>query len=88
MSQQKPAGIDERYKGNWYGALVQYPGRIAPIADREWNYQNLMRMARGSGAKVLQEYVEINDLGLEILLFTATHMNRGVNFRDLSKLLS
>ena len=86
MPSQKPAEIQDSYKGNFHGALVKYPGRIAAVCDINiLGYERIMQL---SGAKVLQEYHEINMTALEILVFSANHMNRGVKFGDLSKLLS
>jgi len=85
----KEAQINDRYKGHSYVALVQYPDRIAPVADHnKIGYQRIIGFVEESGAKVLQEYHKINMAALEILMFSANHMNRGVKFGNLSKLLS
>jgi len=85
----KEAQINDRYKGNSYAAIVQYPERIAPVADHnKIGYQRIIALVKGSGATVLQEYSGINETALTVLMFSANHMSRGVKFGDLSKLLS
>ena len=89
MSKQKTAEINEKYRGKIYAGIAKYPGRYARMGGDEEaaEFKERLTILEKAGGKILQTY-QVNRIGFEVIEFAVTHMNRGVNFSDLSKLLS
>ena len=89
MSKQKTAEINERYLGKLYAGIAKYPGRYARVGgdEEEAEFKERLNILERAGGKILQTY-QVNQLGFDVLEFAVNHMNRGVKFTDLSKLLS
>ena len=87
MSKQKQPEINEQYRGKIHAAIAKSSNRLVLIAKHnEREYNEVLALHQDTGFKVLQTY-RANQLGIDILYFAVTHMNRGTNFGDLSKLL-